>query len=356
MNDKHLHTSETLHADAPVAASPQGLADRKELAATAFERTRMPMVVTDPRQPDNPIVLANDAFLQLTGYGADQVVGRNCRFLQGQGSSPAAIAALRAAVREEREGYVEILNYRKDGTPFWVLVHLSPVHDDKGRLLYFFGSHIDLTMQRQMETIEASEHLLRAEVNHRTRNVLAVVLSIVKMSRADDAHQYAAAVQNRVLALAQAHTLLSEGRWTAVQLEELIRRQLAPFGLAKVELSGPELLVPPGAVQPLALIFHELAVNAATHGALSQAAGKVKIDWAAQGEGGVALIWEEAGGNAPAVPRRPGFGTTIVKGMIKHELKGTLESSWRTDGVKLAMHIPALTDTSASQGERASAQ
>lgn len=303
----------------------------------------MPMVVTDARQSNNPIVLANDAFLKLTGYGPDEVVGRNCRFLQGQGSSPVAVAELRAAVEEERETYVEILNYRKDGSAYRVIVHVSPVHDDEGRLLYFFGSHIDVTKQRRMETIEASEHLLRAEVDHRTRNVLAVVLSIVRLSRADDLHHYAAAVQRRVRALAEAHTLLSEGRWTAVPLEELIRRQIGPFGSAKMELAGPEVLVPPDAVQPLALIFHELAANAATHGALAHPSGKVRIAWAEQG-GHVALNWEETGGDAPAVDRRKGFGTTIVKGMIEHELHGRLESNWQPEGLKLAVELPSLAE------------
>jgi two-component sensor histidine kinase len=95
-------------------------------------------------------------------------------------------------------------------------------------------------------------------------------------------------------------------------------------------------------VQPLALIFHELAVNAATHGALSHAAGKIKVDWAPQGGGGVNLKWEEGGGNIPAMPSRAGFGTTIVKGLVEYELKGTLESSWQPDGLKLSVEIPSL--------------
>ena len=105
----HHSPSSSLHRDRPVIGSVQKLADRNELAAIAFERTRMPMVVTNPRQADNPIVLANQAFLDLTGYAAEEVVGRNCRFLQGNGSSPVAIAEIRAAVAETREVNVEVL-------------------------------------------------------------------------------------------------------------------------------------------------------------------------------------------------------------------------------------------------------
>lgn len=80
MPDNFKSTS-ALHGDAPAAAATTAWADRKELASAAFERTRMPIVITDARQPDNPIVLANKAFLDLTGYTSDEVLGRNCRFL-----------------------------------------------------------------------------------------------------------------------------------------------------------------------------------------------------------------------------------------------------------------------------------
>jgi PAS domain S-box-containing protein len=132
------------------------LSDRSELALIAVERTRMPMVVTDPRQDDNPIVLANPAFLRLSGYAAGEVIGRNCRFLQGKGTSIAAIAEIRAAVAEAREANVEILNYRKSGEWFWNQLYLSPVHDDDGRLIYWFASQLDVTRQRRVERLEAA--------------------------------------------------------------------------------------------------------------------------------------------------------------------------------------------------------
>ena len=109
------------------------MADHKELATFAFQRTRMPMVVSDARQPDYPIVLANDAFLNLTGYSADELLGKNCRILQGADTSSTAIAEVRAVIAQEREGTVEILNYKKDGTAFWNQLHLSPIRDDDGR-------------------------------------------------------------------------------------------------------------------------------------------------------------------------------------------------------------------------------
>jgi PAS domain S-box-containing protein len=110
----------------PAAASAGALADRRELAFIAVERTRMPMVVTDPRQPDHPIVLANQAFLELGGYRADEVVGRNCRFMQGPGTDPRQIDKIRQAICDEQEVVVELLNYKKDGSTFWNELFLSP--------------------------------------------------------------------------------------------------------------------------------------------------------------------------------------------------------------------------------------
>jgi PAS domain S-box-containing protein len=120
----------------------------------ALDRTRQPMLVTDPRLPDNPIVLANRSFLALTGYEADEVLGRNCRFLQGPDTDPAAVALVRAAVAERREVKVQLLNYRKDGGTFWNELYLSPVFSDAGELLNFFASQVDVTDSRQREAAQ----------------------------------------------------------------------------------------------------------------------------------------------------------------------------------------------------------
>ncbi|GJE45090.1 PAS domain-containing protein [Methylobacterium soli] len=117
----------------------------------ALERTSQPMVVTDPRLPDNPIVFANRAFLALTGYEAGEVLGQNCRIFQGPDTDPAAVARVRSAVAERREVKVQLLNYRKDGGTFWNELYLSPVFDERGSLINFFASQVDVTLARQGE-------------------------------------------------------------------------------------------------------------------------------------------------------------------------------------------------------------
>ncbi|WP_026190788.1 PAS domain-containing protein [Methylobacterium sp. WSM2598] len=150
---------------------PQGVADLAAAAAalrrhagpffTVLERTRQPMIFTDPRLPDNPIVFANPAFQALTGYGEADLVGRNCRLLQGPGTDPQTVARIRAAVAEGREARVAILNYRRDGTSFWNELFVCPVFDEAGRLINFFASQIDASQAHAAQS--AHERLGAAE-------------------------------------------------------------------------------------------------------------------------------------------------------------------------------------------------
>ncbi len=334
-----------LHGDAPAADANVPHDDRNALAAVAVERTRMPMVVTDPRRPDNPIVLANRAFLELTGYRAEEVLGRNCRFLQGEGTAAAAVSAIREAVREERDLEVEILNYRKDGSAFWNLLSISPVHDDRGRLLYIFASQIDVTEFRKVQTLEASEHRLLKEVDHRARNVLAVVGGIVRLSRADDPNDYAAAIQERIQVLAEAHTLLAVGGWQEMPLDQVVRQQIRSSPLGRITVRGPEVMVSALVVQPVSLVLHELTNNARAHGALSAPGGRVEVTWEATSDyGGFVLRWREVGGPAyPAAPRK-GFGNAMVSGMIERQLRGRVERAWTDGGLEIIVTVPGTFD------------
>lgn len=112
-----------------------GLQDRGNVFFAAVEMTRMPMTVTDPRQPDNPVVFANGAFLDLTGYRRDQVIGRNCRFPQGPQTDPRTVDEVRKALKEQRAVAVDILNYKADGSPFWNALFIGPIFDHDGTLL-----------------------------------------------------------------------------------------------------------------------------------------------------------------------------------------------------------------------------
>lgn len=123
----------------------------KNIFFAAVETTRMPMIVTDPKRDDNPIIFANQAFLELTGYGSEELLGRNCRFLQGPETDRSIVAQVREAVEARREISVELINYRKDGSTFWNALFISPVYNDAGELIYFFASQLDVSRRRDAE-------------------------------------------------------------------------------------------------------------------------------------------------------------------------------------------------------------
>ena len=118
----------------------------REALTAAMMHSSAPMVLSDPGLPDCPMVVVNSAFSALTGYSATEVVGRNCRFLQGPNTDRGTAARIRASL-EAGHGCIEwILNYRRDGSMFWNLLFISPVRDEVGRLLYFFGNQLDITL------------------------------------------------------------------------------------------------------------------------------------------------------------------------------------------------------------------
>ena len=109
------------------------------------QRSRLPLLLTDPSLPDHPIVYANPAFLKLTCYTLDEVIRQNCRILQGSKTDPAAVQRIREAIAEGLEIHQELLNYRKDGSSFWNELFMTPLTDEESRITYFLGSQLDVT-------------------------------------------------------------------------------------------------------------------------------------------------------------------------------------------------------------------
>ncbi|MBE2319303.1 SpoIIE family protein phosphatase [Solirubrobacter sp. CPCC 204708] len=131
----------------------------------ALDQSGTGFLLTDPHRPDHPIVYVNQSFLDMTGYAEDEVLGRNCRFLQGADTDPEAIDELRRAIAEERSTTVHLRNYRKDGTPFWNEVHIAPVRDADGTVARFVGVQVDVTAYREPRAL--------AEIAERRSSFLA---------------------------------------------------------------------------------------------------------------------------------------------------------------------------------------
>ncbi len=134
------------------------ITERKQAEAALLLRDRaiqavtQGILITDPNQPDNPIIYASPGFEALTGYAPEEVQGKNCRFLQGEETDLDAVAQVRTAIRDGRPCTVELLNFRKDGTPFWNELSISPVRDETGRLTHFVGVQADVTERRRLES------------------------------------------------------------------------------------------------------------------------------------------------------------------------------------------------------------
>ncbi|GAA0731452.1 response regulator [Sphingomonas sp. ABOLD] len=175
-----------------------GLGDRSTVFFAALQMTRMPMILTDPRQDDNPIVFANKAFLDLTGYEEHEILGRNCRFLQGAETDRDAVAELRAAIDAKEAIALELINYRRDGSSFWNAVFIAPVLGPDGELLYFFASQLDVTRRRESEqSFRQAQKMeaigqLTAGLAHDFNNLLQVVsgnIDIVASQVEDERHR-----------------------------------------------------------------------------------------------------------------------------------------------------------------------
>jgi PAS domain S-box-containing protein len=331
------HSAPSFEGDDPVAAETDVMLDRRELALVALERTRMPIVITDPRQPDGPIVMANQAFLDLTGYSANEVLGHNCRFLQGPGTAPEDVELIRSGLRKHDHVEVELRNYRKDGSTFWNQLVISAVHAEDGELLYYFASQKDVTRRREAEKLEESERLLLKEIDHRSLNALALVQSIVRLSRTDTVERFAASIKGRVDALARAHRLLALSNWASADLGELIAAEGGAQGLS---YAGPPVGLPPHLVQPLSLVLHELFSNAREHGGLSGPDARTAIEWEAAAAR-LVLRWTEDGVMlASPSPPRAGLGLQLVDGIVTQQLGGTIALTWRPSGLTAELSLP----------------
>ncbi|MDY8108159.1 histidine kinase dimerization/phosphoacceptor domain -containing protein [Fulvimarina sp. 2208YS6-2-32] len=326
--------------------------------AAAVRSTRMPMIVTDPRKSDNPIVFANDAFIRLSGYSRDECMGVNCRFLQGPDTDPAAIDRLREAVAARTDVSVEILNYRKDGSTFWNALYMSPVFGHDGDLQFFFASQLDVTeikdrelkahedraffeaavKERTVELEQALEQqkMLLHEVDHRVKNNLQMVSAMIRnQARVSDSADVKAALSqtlSRVDTLGVVHRRLYEA-------EDISQFDLADFirDLATSLLdtsSRPEISLDLDLqsietsaqnASPIALLVNELLTNALKHAFPDPSQGGTIRIASRQDASGFSVVIEDDGvglpdrgeADAAPAPKKPTFGTKLVRSLAR---------------------------------------
>lgn len=338
-------------AEVDSGATVELLVDPAQLFMQATEQTRMAICVTDPSQADQPIVYANEAFVTLTGYDRAEIIGRNCRFLQGSETDPAALQRIRDALDARRVTVVDILNYRKDGTPFWNALHIGPIYGENGELRYFYGSQWDVTeiFRQREETARAKQ--VAEELQHRTGNLFAVMSSIVRMSARGetDVEALADKIERRLGALASAHRVsIAAGASEGVQsdLRDLVDAVVKPYrneDNSRISVNGERLQLPPDVITPVGLTLHELATNAVKYGSLADDAGTVTVEWG-EGDGTLSIRWIERGGpevasDADGKPIGTGTGSRIVSGILSG-IDATIERKFEPQGLTATIRMP----------------
>ena len=228
---------------------------------------------------------------------------------------------------------------RPNGEVRWCMGTAAARVDAAGRIVRVSGVTVDITDRKRTEERQA---LLAREVDHRARNALAVVQSIVRLTRADTIDGYVDAVEGRIGALARAHTLLSQSRWEGADLAMLIDEELAPYRTGepgRIRSGGPPVSLDPRTAQTIALAVHELATNAAKYGALSSLSGRVGIAWELK-PGSLSLHWTETGGPSVRSPAARGFGIKVIASSVEAQLGGKARFDWRPEGVHCTLTLP----------------
>jgi len=319
----------------------------------AMAQTRMAICLCDPHRPDIPIIFVNRAFRTLTGYIEDHIIGQNCRFLQGPGTDREAVARIRQAIRNEDVVVVELLNYRKDGTPFWNALHLGPIYDAAGNLLYFFGSQWDVSDVRAARADERHARELARELSHRMKNMFAVIGGIVNFTgRTRGIESEAREINDRIQALGRAYeTTLDEASSGAIEVGQAIRSVLGPYDPdgCRIEFHGNGLHSDFSSVSVLGLSLHELAVDAVKRGALSRPDGKVTITWQRNGALGsptIVIDWVEQGG--PPLDPEHAEETSAAPSIVDRMLgmaRGNIMREWHRDGLRATLRLPLREQT-----------
>lgn len=235
---------------------------------------------------------------------------------------------------------VEFRIVRPNGEVRWCYGAGIISRDGQGRPVRMNGVTVDITDRKRAEERQV---LLAREVDHRAKNTLAVVLSVLRLTRAPTTEAFITAVEGRVHALAATHNLLSSTRWEGADLRKIVEEEMAPYHAThrlRVVTDGPAVVLLPATAQAVALALHELATNAAKYGALSTDSGKLQVRWRT-GDDALVLDWIETGGPPTVKPARLGFGLTIVRSSIEAQFRGGVSYDWRSEGLSCRLSIPA---------------
>jgi PAS domain S-box-containing protein len=271
---------------------------------------------------------------RLFGYLEQEIVGKPIAMLIPEQHRDEEARILERIRGGERIEHFETVRRRKDGTLVSISLTVSPITDDAGRIVGASKIARDITEQKRREE---QINLLAREADHRTKNLLALAQATVHLTNGETAAELKSAIEGRLRALANAHTLLAQSRWAGADLRNLALEELSPYCAedddgSRARIDGPSLMLEQQPAQAIALALHELTTNAVKYGALSIPSGRIALTWRQQSINRLAVRWVETGGPAVTPPTRQGFGTRVMT-RICEQLNGALKFDWRTDGL-----------------------
>ena len=328
--------------DSTVLEVNRDITERKQIEVTLGEtQQRLRWLASIVESSDDVIVSKNlDGIITSWNSGAERVFGYSAAEAVGQ---PITIVIPRDRESEEREiltrvrrgeriDHFETVRQRKDGSLIVVSLTVSPVKNAEDKIVGASKIARDITEQKRMQERLAT---LAREAEHRSKNVLASAQAAVNLSYADTPEELKKAIEGRIQALANVHSLFVESRWIGADLSTVAAQELDPYlakGEQRVRIAGPSVLLEPNAAQAFAVTLHELATNAAKYGSLSGSEGQVGLEWIHTADRQIVLHWTETGGPPVEPPTRKGFGSRVIVGMIE-QLKGTVRFDWRRTGL-----------------------
>jgi PAS domain S-box-containing protein len=287
-----------------------------------------------------------DSAAQILGFEKGATAASRSDFLRHV--HPDDRVSLKTRIRELRPSNPSYaLNFRfvrPNGREVWLEETAKAEFDAAGRLLRIKGLTRDIT---ERKVLEEHKNLLIAELDHRVKNVLSIVSVIASRTQETSSSMadFVTALDGRIKSMATTHQLLSHRRWHGIPLVELVQRELAPYATASnTQIEGPDEILSAEAGQAIAMVFHELATNAAKFGALSAADGRVCVRWSHKRNGHaqswLSIQWEERGGPNVVPQTRSGYGTSVIRDLIPYELGGTVDLAHAPGGVCCRLQIP----------------
>ncbi|MGH6724933.1 MAG: PAS domain S-box protein [Pseudolabrys sp.] len=281
---------------------------------------------------DGVITSWNKGAEHVFGYSAEEVIGQPITIVIPRDRHNEEREILTRIRRGERIDHFETVRQRKDGSLIVVSLTVSPVKNAKGKIVGASKIARDITEQkRNQEQIVT----LAREAEHRSKNLLATVQATVMLSQSDTSEGLKRAIEGRIQALANVHSLFVQTRWIGADLSTIATQELAPYfenDQRRVRIDGPSFLLEPSTAQTIAISLHELATNAAKYGALSVANGRVDLKWSTEADGQLHLRWTETGGPEVQKPTHKGFGRRIIERMITQH-SGKTRLDWRAEGL-----------------------